>query len=627
MPADPDKSRDGPITSITPEERRSGFFGTIRRVFRWSVWTAIFAVVLGCLFILYPVDRRIFRAALTQPLVIFTKSGDTLGMVSCICNPTLRHAEIPETIANALIATEDRRFRFHFGVDPFSFGKALFSAGDRGGSTLEMQLAKNTLNGSEPSLFRKFSELFFATRISLAYSKDDILRLYLSRVNFGRLNGVPIYGLRDAAWAWFDKAPESLSLAEGAILVAMINAPSLYNPLRNPEGVAERARLVVARMKTEDLLAQDTVVDVAAAMPTKVRRLPTRDRFLEDQVMRELQDLASALPDGRHYALTTIDPIAQDQARRIVGRDMARFKSRGVARAALLTLDDKGRILAMFGGPDYRRSNWNLAIQARRQPASTAKIATYLAALQDGWTADSQLWDDPARIRSDFKPRNVDGTYKGEIPLQQCLRESRNVCTTWLAEQVGIDTVAGMARWLGIADDQTPNAATVLGAGETTVPAVAAAYLAVSNGGLRYRPHLLRAVLGQNGKVLYRESDEGEQVISQAIASRMKALLGEVTSPGGTGEAAEFTGGFAYGKTGTSQENRDAWFVGFTGQGIATAVWVGPAEGKLMNNVAGGQLPAEIFSDFNVNLVERFQGYVGRLPQGEDSFWRDVNVP
>ena len=170
---------DGPIVSISREERRGGFLRLLRRLVRCSVWTVIFAVVLGCLFVLYPVDNRTFRAALTQPLVIFRKSGDQLQFVSCICNPTLRPDEIPQTVADALVATEDRRFRTHFGVDPLSFGKALFSRGERGGSTLEMQLAKNTLNGTAPSLLRKYTELFFATRISLAWSKDDVLRLYL----------------------------------------------------------------------------------------------------------------------------------------------------------------------------------------------------------------------------------------------------------------------------------------------------------------------------------------------------------------------------------------------------------------------------------------------------------------
>ena len=588
----------------------------------------IFAVVLGCLFVLYPVDNRTFRAALTQPLVIFRKSGDQLQFVSCICNPTLRPDEIPQTVADALVATEDRRFRTHFGVDPLSFGKALFSRGDRGGSTLEMQLAKNTLNGTAPSLLRKYTELFFATRISLAWSKDDVLRLYLSRVNFGRLNGVPIFGLRDAAWAWFDKPPERLGTAEAAILIAMINAPTLYNPIRHPKDTAARARLVLDRMRRENLLDPDTSIDIAAYLPTSPGTLPDRDRFLEDQVMRELQDQAADLPPGLHDAITTVDPVAQAQAQRIVARDMIDYRSRGVTRAGLLTLDPKGRVLAMVGGQDFVASNWNLAFQARRQAASTAKIATYLAALEAGWGPEAIVMDDPEAIASKFVPRNVDGRYRGRIMLQDCLRESRNVCTLWLAEQVGLEKVAAMASRLGLHDDAVPGSAIVLGAAETTMPRIAAAYLAISNGGDLHRPHVLRAVLGQNGKVLYRADDDADrQVISTVNAQRMRALLAGVTADGGTGDAAQFKGGRAYGKTGTSQENRDAWFAGFTDLGIVTTVWTGPDEGKLMRHVGGGQLPAEIFADFNVNLVERFEGYIRRQPEDAASFWRDVNVP
>ena len=325
---------------------------------------------------------------------------------------------------------------------------------------------------------------------------------------------------------------------------------------------------------------------------------------------------------------TPSDEDAQAQAQRIVARDMIDYRSRGVTRAGLLTLDPKGRVLAMVGGQDFVASNWNLAFQARRQAASTAKIATYLAALEAGWGPEAIVMDDPEAIASKFVPRNVDGRYRGRIMLQDCLRESRNVCTLWLAEQVGLEKIAAMASRLGLHDDAVPGSAIVLGAAETTMPRIAAAYLAISNGGDLHRPHVLRAVLGQNGKVLYRADDEPDrQVISTVNAQRMRALLAGVTADGGTGDAAQFKGGRAYGKTGTSQENRDAWFAGFTDLGIVTTVWTGPDEGKLMRHVGGGQLPAEIFADFNVNLVERFEGYIRRQPEDAASFWRDVNVP
>lgn len=618
---------ESPIQSITPEERRSGFWRSLKRLFRVGIATVLFALILGWLFVLFPVEKRVFKAALTQPLVNFRKTDDQLQFISCICGSTLRPDEVPDSVANALIATEDRRFYQHFGIDFLSFGKAVLSGGNRGGSTLEMQLAKNTLNGASPSALRKYAELFFATRISLSYKKKDILRLYLSRVNFGRLNGVPIFGLRDAAYAYFNVAPERLNVAQAAILVGMINAPSLYNPINNPKSSTQRAALVLRRMETEGFVDNAEAVKLSAALPRSIGRLPRRDRYLEDQVMRELRDLAEPLPDGLHFAITTIDPIAQEQARRVVARNIQGYRNQGVARAGLISVDSKGRVLAMLGGLDYRASNWNLAMQAERQAASTAKIATYVAAIESGWGPDATLKDNPDDIEADFVPRNVDRRYVGDIPLRDCISQSRNVCTMWLAEQVGFDAVAEVAERIGITQTRMPGSAIVLGAAETTLARNAGAYLAVSNGGEHYEPHVLRAVLGQYGKVLYRDSTAPERVMTLVTAERMKQLLGGVTADGATGDTAQFEGGRAYGKTGTSQENRDAWFVGFTDQGIVTAVWVGPPEGRLMRNVAGGQLPAEIFSDYNVNLVERFQGYVGQLPYDPASFWRDVNVP
>lgn len=593
---------------------------------KFIVFGTVFFVLFGALFVLAPIDTRIFRAALTQPLVVFQKSGDNLRLIACICGPTLRPDEVPETVTRALIATEDRRFHSHYGVDPKSFVAALVSGGRRGGSTLEMQLAKNTLNGPAPSYFRKFAELFFATRISLAYSKDDVLRLYLSRVNFGRVSGLPVYGLRDAAQAFFGKPPERLDVAEAAILVAMINAPSYYDPLRHPERTLARARLVVARMQAQGVLS--SAPPLAERMPKHARRLPRRDRFLEDQVRRELLAIRADLPDGRHFALTTIDPIAQIQAQTVVASEAKDYLARGVVRAGLITLDGRGRILAMVGGLNYRASNWNLAVQAQRQAASTAKIATYLAALEAGWTRSDTVRDERKAITSKFVPRNVDHRYRGRIPLATCIKESRNVCTMWLAQQVGMAAVSEMAQRIGLTEQPQPGSSVVLGAAETTLLRNTGAFLSVANGGLRQPGFLLRGVLGQNGKLLYRaDAGPGARILAPEVAAAMRALLGDVTGPGGTGQAARFGTSPVFGKTGTSQENRDAWFIGFAGHGITTGVWVGPAEGQRMRGVSGGQLPAEIFARYNRNLVERFQGYAEARPDDPESYWRDANLP
>ncbi len=594
---------------------------------RWLVVFGVTTILASALFILFPVDERAFRAALTQPMMVITKRGDEVIPVGCNCAPTLRHDEIPDHLAQALIATEDKRFHRHFGVDPLSLGRAILSGGETGGSTLAMQLSKNTITGGAPSLFRKYAEAFFATRVGWTHSREDILRIYLSRVNFGRVNGVAVFGLRDAAWAWFGVPPERLSLGQSAILVGMVNAPSHYNPLLRPEAVAARAGLVLSRMRSEGYLEEARPVDIAAAMPGRVHRMPRRDRYLEDQIMRELGAIADTLPDGLHFALTTIDPIAQVQARRVLVSEAKKDLNRGLARAALVTLDGKGRMLAMVGGMNYRRSTWNHAVQARRQAASTAKIATYLAALEAGYGAESPLPDRRAAITGKFRPRNSDHRYLGDIPLAQCLAQSRNVCTYWLAQQVGFEAVAEMAHRVGLTEDIEPGASVVLGASETSLTALSASYAAIAHGGLHHAPYVLRGVLGRNGDMLYRRWPRPERVVASEVADEMKTLLAGVTAPGGTAPAARFRGSLAHGKTGTSQENRDAWFVGFADHGITTGIWAGPDEGRRMRGVAGGDMPARAFARYNVNLVERFRAYAeGRRPEA-DSYWRDVNKP
>jgi penicillin-binding protein 1A len=299
-----------------------------------------------------------------------------------------------------------------------------------------------------------------------------------------------------------------------------------------------------------------------------------------------------------------------------------------VTRASLVSLDGKGRVLAMVGGLNYDASTWNLAVQAERQAASTAKVATYLAALEAGFTPDSPVQDSRDAIAGRFVPRNADHVYKGRIPLRQCLRESRNVCTYWLAQQVGFDAVAEMAERIGLTAGRAPGASVVLGASETTLMRNTAAYAAIAHGGRHHAPHVLRGVLAHGGTVPWRhDPGEGSEVLSPEVAATMADLLRSVASVGGTGGNAVFRGGVAHGKTGTSQENRDAWFVGFTDAGVATGIWVGPAEGGRMDEVAGGDLPARIFAFFNVNLVERFEGYMEARPPDSTAYWRDVNLP
>lgn len=555
------------------------------------------------------------QGALNNPVVMIRIVDGEPLLDGANTNRTLRLDEMPPDMPFLLIATEDRRFFDHGGIDVIGIARAavanVTSLGlSEGASTLTMQLAKTSLTGPSPTVARKLIEMALAVRMERTYAKEEILALYLSRIEFGRIRGIPVYGLRDAARVYFSKRPTQLTTAECAILVAMLNGPSYYDPFRNPEGVADRAERVVA-FATGKLDDPPSREEIIRSLPQEPAPAPRRDRFLEDHILWEIEALGLDLRDGLYRAITSIDPIAEWQARRVVAAELSEAPSgSNIGQAALVTLDQDGRILAMLGGTDYARSSFNTAILGRRQPGSTAKIATYLAALTAEWTLDSTVMDDQTAL-SGFVPRNADDRYLGEIPLRQCFRESRNVCTMWLAHQVGFDRIAEMARALGTAGPEDDGSSIVLGAVETSVAENVAAFAAIANGGRVLHPQALLAVLGPQGRVMFNAPPARRSVIDDpAIIEAMRTLLSEVIQhPDGTGRSANYLGGEVFGKTGTTDGNRDAWFVGFTGDGITTGIWVGAPDGEQMASVSGGALPALIFARYNRNMHERLAAY------------------
>lgn len=587
------------------------------------------AVVVLVLFALVPValvgttysfslSNAQLRAALTRPsLLLRVKADGTTDAYGCACDRTLRVDEVPPALRNALVAVEDQNFDHHHGVDPAGLIRAVLSRGGVGGSTLTQQLAKFAITGDHnPNrIIRKAVEIVTALRIEALWSKDEIIALYLSRSYFGNTRtGTNIIGLRSATQVWFGKDPVDLNTAQAAILAGLLNGPTLYEPIRHPRAAADRARFVLSRMAEEGMIAATARPDPARALPKNEHARPFRDRFVEDHMISEFRALDLKLEPGFYRIVASIDPIAQFQARKVLRRAVrGAAASRRVTRGALLTLDPRGRIIAMVGDLDYTRSQLNIATQARRQAASTAKIATYLAALEHGWATDATVQDDPAKIKG-FVPRNYDRRHQGPIPLADCLAHSRNVCTMWLAEQIGFDAVGEMARRIRLVDGPVPGASIVLGAAETTLVRNTAAYGALTNGGRIASPRALLAVLGPYGQPVFDAlPHRSNPVLGPKIISRMRWLLRRAVLEG-TGHNAAFAGAEAFGKTGTSQENRDAWFIGFTSDQMTTGIWVGPAEGQTMSHVAGGTLPARIFAQYNAGMVERFHQMATGLP-------------
>lgn len=611
--------------------RSKHYFWTLRRLIGITLAVIIIPPVIILIvittIIFSQVNDQQLHAAITQPQMLIQQAGGRIEVIECNCERTLKHSEIPEDFKVALKYREDRRFDTHYGVDPLSLLSALRQLGRRGGSTLEMQLVKNTIVQTNRNLWRKLNEAVFAIRLNFVFEKEDILRLYLSKVNFGRINGRNIVGLRAAAQAYFNKEPDRINLPETAFLLALISNPSRFNPLRDPELALSKSDKIARGLYLNKGVQYGGKSELRKYLPTKPGKLPKRHRFVEDYVRQEFMQLG--LQDGKYLVVTTIDPVAQMQAERSVVKAMNEYKRKnsrsGVERAALISIDKSGGIKAMLGGLNYQKSQFNLATSAERQPASTAKIVTYLAALEKGLGQFTSVYDDQSKLKM-YKPRNADKRYKGKIPAHQCFSESRNVCTYYLAETlVGFEAVSTMWTKLGLSVDTPPGRDIVLGTAETTLLKNAAAFGAVKNSGVYREPYSIRFVIAPYGRIEPSSKISERTVFNENIAFKMQNLLEKVVGPNGTANGALIPGHKTFGKTGTSQKNRDAWFVGFTEHRVTTGVWVGPGENTTMNGVSGGSLPAQIFKRYNQNLYERFEKCGGEFNLFNEGFARDIN--
>jgi len=599
----------------------------LKSVFKLSAYaTFIFAVMLGGFIAIkgYQLDDQRLHAAITQPNALVTVGVDGIRLRSCMCDRTLKPSEVPESFKQALITIEDKRFYQHTGFDIRSLGRAILSLGTRGGgSTLEMQLVKNSIVQPKRDIVRKFSEIILAYRVSSIFEKDDIIRLYASRVNFGNVGGTEITGLRSAANYFFGKRPQDITIEEAAILVAMLKSPTGYHPIKRSKNNLRRAQAILQLLAKEGKASKTAVQRVRNIRPKKGNIMPFRDRYTEDLIKKEVEKLG--LKQGTYRFVLSIDPIAQMQALNILDKAVRSESSRGVERASLVSLDKNGAIKAIIGGQDYLKNSYNLATQAERQAASTMKIVTYLSALERGYNKSTKVFDDPSKIKR-FKARNSNRKYVGETTLENCFAKSKNVCTYYVAEQLTrFEYLSEMSYRLHLTSKEIKGDSIVLGAAETTLLKNTAAFASIKNQGFYTEPYLIRFVLEEYGGLVYEHLADPEYVFSKNVATQMRELLDKVVSPDGTANKALIPGHRTFGKTGTSQNNRDAWFVGFSEHGITTGVWVGPSDNGFMRGVSGGNVPSQIFKKFNQNLYERYEFCGPNFMMQSSGFGRDIN--
>jgi penicillin-binding protein 1A len=503
---------------------------------------------------------------------------------------------LPVNLIDAVLATEDRRFYQHFGVDPVGLARAAIAnlrAGEivQGGSTITQQLAKNLFLDPDRTWQRKLQELLLALSLEVRLSKHQILELYLNRAYFG----FGAYGIEAAARRYFGKRPEGLTLAQAAMLAGTLKAPSRYAPTANPKLARARMAEVLQNMMEAGIITP-AEARTASQADLKLKADPAQPGPAEhaiDWVMQQVPDLIGRR-EGRFVVETTIDARLQQAAGDILTDALATDgAASGASEAAAVVMAADGGVRALIGGRSYASSQFNRATSARRQPGSAFKSFVYLAALEAGYGPDSLVRDAPLSIGT-WTPTNYTDRFLGEIPLQVAFARSVNTVAVRLFLEMQRGAVTATARRLGIRSPLHGDASLALGTAEVTPIELTAAHVAFANGGARVTPYVITAIRTPDGTVIYRHRpEEPVQVIAPRELVAMRQLQRAVVTEG-TGQQARIPGIETGGKTGTSQSYRDAWFVGYAGA-LTGGVWVGNDDGTPMRKVTGGGLAARIW--------------------------------
>ncbi len=557
--------------------------------------------LLYCVLTLPDIDQAVARTR--QPSTTITaENGNEVKTFGSVYSEVIRLNELPSYVPDAIISTEDRRFYAHFGFDIVAFTRAMLTnifmgRYAQGGSTITQQVAKNLFLTSQKNIKRKTQELLLAFWLEHKFSKEQILTLYLNRVYLG----AGTYGIEAASQKYFQKSSRDMNLLEAAIIAGMLKAPSRYNPIASAERAKARAKVVLQNMVNNDALTERQM-KYALTLPVgedKSYKVQGADYFA-DWVYREVNDYIGERGNDI-YVYTTLDQKIQENAEKILREAVLAAKNRNVSEGAVVVLNKSGEVKAMVGGIDYRKSQFNRAVTALRQPGSAFKPFVYLTALQNGWKREDRIDDVPLSIGK-WKPENYDKKYHGSVTLEEALMKSLNLATVNLSESLSRKDIIRTAKKMGISTpvENTPSLA--LGTFEVKVIDMAAVYSAIANGGYATWPHAIKEVYTRDGYQLYqREADTENRILDAGAVKDLTKMLEKVISQG-TGRRAKIPG-FAAGKTGTTQDYRDAWFVGFTDEYVI-AVWVGNDDNSPMKGVTGGTLPAEIWRKIALSVRE-----------------------
>jgi penicillin-binding protein 1A len=570
---------------------------------RWSlvvgIWGAIaMSAIFGYFALTLPETGDLPSAERRPSITLVSSDGALLATYGDLFGDPVSLREMPKYLPDAVIATEDRRFYSHFGVDPLGLIRAAFinmRAGHvvQGGSTISQQLAKNLFLTPERTLGRKIQEMELALWLEHKFSKDQLLEIYLNRVYLG----AGTYGVDAAARRYFGKSARQVTLYESAIIAGLLKAPTKFSPARDRERAAQRAEQVLANMVDAGFLSPDQATTAAkqSVRLSEVASSRSNNHYFADWIVEQLADFGG-IANQDLMVVTTLDARLQAAAEAAIGETLARDGPKAtVSQAALVAITPDGAVRAMVGGRDYGGSQFNRATQAMRQPGSAFKPFVYLAGLEAGLKPSDHFVDGPISIGK-WQPRNYTNRYLGDITVADAFAQSINTVAVQVEMRVGVPHVVAAAHRVGITADLGNDASLALGTSEVTLLELTGAYAVFANGGMGVWPHGIAEIRDRNGKVLFQRAGSGlGRAVAPDIAAEMTELMtGVMTRGTGKGAALDRP---AAGKTGTTQDSRDALFVGFTADLVA-GVWFGNDDNSPMNKVTGGTLPAQTWKTF-----------------------------
>ena len=602
------------------QSRGLTFGGVFRFLFYWGFIAAIWAGIAVTGIVVYyalqlPASDTWAVPERPANIRIVAADGRLMSNRGKMGGEAISFRELPHYVPAAIIAIEDKRFMSHLGLDPvgilgairinLSEGRGPLSG--HGGSTVTQQVAKNLFLTPEQTIGRKVQEALVAIWLEQNYTKDQILELYLNRMYFG--GGA--YGIEAAAQRYFGKSARNLSLGEAAILAGVLQAPSRLAPNRHPQAAAARARVVLGEMAAEGYISQAEAKAAAIDPNKRIRtRVAGAEYYVADWVESLMQAYIGSV-DEDVVVYTTINWDLQKHAEFLVREMVAENgEEKNFSQGALVAMSTDGAVRAVVGGTDYSQSQYNRAVTARRQPGSSFKPFVYLTAIEKGYTPDTIAEDAPFSYQG-WNPKNYNDKYVGRVTLRDGLANSLNTVAARLAIDVGAQDIVETAMRLGISTPLQPVPSIALGTQEVSLLELTAAYAPFANGGQGVIAQVITRIESANGEVLYQNIPAGP---GQVVAPQNVAMMNDMLSYAievGTGKQAHLGNWPIAGKTGTTQNNRDAVFVGYLARMIA-GVWLGNDDGSSTNGVGGGSLPVSIWSDF---MQQAHQGLaVAALP-------------